>query len=397
MSSEHHVRNEVRLRNVSNWQIYALQTEEERGEGPNCLPLDIDNCRNITFANLYLYRVMSTYSPFPHAVKILSSRDLRFRNVHVYSPSKFTFDTTIFDQTHKTETRQREIALLNVSGSSSPAAGETKIEELAAGFNNIDNLTVDAEGNVYFIDSRWGRIYRWSPQNHDLKVVRQFPFEPAGLALDNSGNLLVVFRNRTVVAFHPGSKDDEFSVLPPVPAVPRPGLTAILPVSRWRDAHDFLEVNYRAPTIQYLSPDGTTFIPAPEEFKTSPTGRGFNSTIDLTRAYALAPAFTNQPFYVADEFGQKTWSFMVNSDGSLSNPKLFAEEGEAGVAVDASGNVYVAAGNIFVYDPSGKQLDLIHVPERPTSLVFGGKDRRTLFIGARTALYEVRPSSLKSQ
>ncbi len=32
LSSEHHVRHEVQLHNVSNWRIYALQTEEERGE-----------------------------------------------------------------------------------------------------------------------------------------------------------------------------------------------------------------------------------------------------------------------------------------------------------------------------------------------------------------------------
>ena len=30
----------------------------------------------------------------------------------------------------------------------------------------------------------------------------------------------------------------------------------------------------------------------------------------------------------------------------------------------------------------------IDVPERPTSLAFGGKDGRTLFILARTSLYE---------
>ncbi|HUI08548.1 MAG TPA: SMP-30/gluconolactonase/LRE family protein, partial [Verrucomicrobiae bacterium] len=98
----------------------------------------------------------------------------------------------------------------------------------------------------------------------------------------------------------------------------------------------------------------------------------------------------NRRFYVADEFGQKTWSFSVNPDGSLADPKLFAEEGEAGNAVDAKGNVYVCAGNIFVYDSSGKQIDLIEVPERPTSLAFGGKDRRTLFIAARSSLYSVR-------
>jgi len=391
MSSEHHVRNEVKLRNVSNWQIYALQTEEERGEGPNCLPLDIDNCSNITFANLYLYRVISTYSPFPYAVKIRSSRNLRFRNVHVYSPSKFAFDNTIFDQTFNTEIRSREIAALNVSGKPPVPARETKVEKLVGGFNNIDSTVVDADGNIYFVDARWGHIYRWSPETRDLALVRDFPFEPVGLAFDKSGNLLVVTRNRAVVAFRPDSREAELTVLEPVPAVPRPGLTAILPVSRWRDAHDFIDVNTRPPSLQYLSPDATTFIPAPEDFANAGSRRSFFSTIDLIRAYGLAAAPTNRPFYVADEFGQKTWAFTVNPDGSMSNPKLFAEEGEAGVTTDAGGNVYVAAGNVFVYDPSGKQVDLIKVPERPTSLVFGGKDHQTLFIAARSSLYGVRP------
>ena len=387
MSSEHHVRNEVILRNVSNWQIYALQIEEERGEGPNCLPVDIDNCRNITFANLYLYRVMSTYSPFPYAVKIKGSRDLRFRNVHVYSPSKFTFDSTIFDQTHNTEIRSREIASLNISGKPPPQPRETKVEKLIGGFNNIDNLAVDSAGNVYFVDARWQRIYCWSPENRDLALVSDSPMEPVGLAFDKSDNLLVVTRTGSVYAL----RSNDVTALQPVAATQRPGMAAVLPVSRWRDAHDFIDVNTRPPSTQYLSPDGTVFIPAPDDFKNSDSPRSFYTTVDLIRAYALVSAPTNQPFYVADEFGQRTWAFSVNADGSLSNPKLFAEEGEAGVTTDIEGNVYVAAGNVLVYDPSGKQIGLIEVPERPTSLVFGGKERRTLFIAARSALYEARP------
>jgi sugar lactone lactonase YvrE len=43
-----------------------------------------------------------------------------------------------------------------------------------------------------------------------------------------------------------------------------------------------------------------------------------------------------------------------------------------------------------VYDPAGKQIDTINVPERPIQLSFGGKDSRTLFIAARTSLYSVR-------
>jgi sugar lactone lactonase YvrE len=182
---------------------------------------------------------------------------------------------------------------------------------------------------------------------------------------------------------------DEIAALQPDPAIPRPGLVPILPINRWRDAHDFIKVNTQPAPLHFLSPDGTTFFPMMKDFKSTGPMRSFPPAIDIIRAYGLAAAQTNQPFYVADEFGQKTWSFTVLPDGSLGDPKLFAEEGEAGITTDTDGNVYVAAGNVFVYDRSGKQIDLIEVPERPTGLVFGGKDRQTLFIAARGSLYEV--------
>ena len=69
---------------------------------------------------------------------------------------------------------------------------------------------------------------------------------------------------------------------------------------------------------------------------------------------------------------------------------MFAYRGGEGVAVDALGNVYIAAGQIYVYDPQGKPIDTIDVPERPIHLAFGGRDGRTLFIAARTSLYAVR-------
>jgi hypothetical protein len=39
LSSEHHVRMEVKLDHVSNWELVALQTEEEHGEGGRAVPL----------------------------------------------------------------------------------------------------------------------------------------------------------------------------------------------------------------------------------------------------------------------------------------------------------------------------------------------------------------------
>src|ERR1017187_6085022 len=152
MSSEHHVRHEIQLHNVSNWHIYALQTEEERGEGGFALPLEIAGSSNITVANFHIYRVISTFQPFPWAIEISNSKNIRFRNIHCYSNSKVSFDDAVYDRTHNVEIRQREFASLTVSGnapaahpkaaSTSRAAG-AQVQKLAGGFYNISGGAVD--------------------------------------------------------------------------------------------------------------------------------------------------------------------------------------------------------------------------------------------------------------
>ena len=55
---------------AANWEIYALQTEEERGESGFAPPLEIDSSSNITVANFHIYRVISSNQPFPYAMKV---------------------------------------------------------------------------------------------------------------------------------------------------------------------------------------------------------------------------------------------------------------------------------------------------------------------------------------
>ena len=116
ISSEHHVRNEIQVRNAAHWRFYALQTEEERGESGFALPIEIDSSHDITFANFHSYRVISSFQPFPWAVKVSNSRDIRFRNFHCDSNSKASFDSAVYDQTHDVEIRQHEFAWLDISG-----------------------------------------------------------------------------------------------------------------------------------------------------------------------------------------------------------------------------------------------------------------------------------------
>jgi hypothetical protein len=75
--------------------------------------------------------------------------------------------------------------------------------------------------------------------------------------------------------------------------------------------------------------------------------------------------------------------------------------GPDGNKVDARGNLWVAGlledppapirvGNVLVYDPSGKLLGKILLPERALNVGFGGPDWKTLYISATTSVYRVK-------
>jgi sugar lactone lactonase YvrE len=400
MSLEHHVSNEMIVQNASNWRFYAVQFEEEREEGPKALPLQIDRSSNLLFANTFFYRVISCFVPFPYATKISESRDIRFRNLHCYSNSRVSFDSTIFETTANAEVRDPELAVLDVTSGTLPSQPKTespivaagaKVEKLADGFLNIAGAAVDAEGTLYFADAREKRIYRWSPEQRKAEVVRQLEQQPVNLAFDKAGNLLVVAYtgNGTVLAFRPDQENSEIVTIAAQPAAPRPGKTIMLPVNRWMHNPEFQQDSTMAKPSHFVSPDSSTFIPASQDFTTGATMWG-TKMADVLRAFRLAPAIAGQMFYVTNEVELKTWAFKVAEDGTLSDPKLFANEGGECVAVDDQGNVYIAAGQIRVFDPAGKQLDTIEVPQRPICLIFGGPDRKTLFITARSSLYSVQ-------
>jgi sugar lactone lactonase YvrE len=124
-----------------------------------------------------------------------------------------------------------------------------------------------------------------------------------------------------------------------------------------------------------VAPDGVTIIP---------------ECYDLARSSSVLEALPGKPFYTADEYDRRMVKMEVSVDGQLSNLKYFVEQAEFGSAVDSHGNVYVADGQISIFDKNGNKTGKIEVPERPSSIQFGGKDGNTLFITARSSLYSIR-------
>ncbi len=392
LSCEHHVRNEIKLDGAENWELDALQTEEERGESGDALPLEIDRSRNITIANYHGYRVISSFAPFPYAVKVSESTGIRIRNMHTDSNSKVSFDNSVFDATHHAEVRAREFASLDVSGEATAAAPGTaspvlaphaKVEKLADGFFSASGGAVDAKGALYFVDTHWQRIYRWDAENREAVVEASDPQQPENLAMDKAGDLLVVSRSGAGTVYALGS-DGKMTMIDKQAATERSGATEYLP------AGVFELRQYSSPrNWQYAAPDGSAYISAGDEFVQGHTEWG-TKMADLLRTFGLEKAVPGKPFYVTTENAERTFRGTVTATGSVTDLKPFTETGGECVVQDERGRVYVAAGQILVYSPEGKMLGRIAVPERPIDLVFGGADRKTLYILMHHSLYAVK-------
>jgi len=436
LSNEHHLRNEFKFDHVENWDINAPQTEEEAGESPEALSLEIDDCRNLTIANYHGYRVTRSRAPFPAAVRIYRSSDIHFRNLHVNAESgygicdangcgtflrlsKFPYENSIEDMTHHLEVREREFAALEIPADPQrPQQGDastvlekgTTVKKLEGGFFSISGAAVDAAGKLYFVDHHSQRIYGWS-QKEGLTVERDNPLDPVNLAFDKSGNLLVVSSagpESTVYTFKPRSSAEELTVMAPRPVQPHKHAAVILPVNWWNNgefkdqlnldtlrfttlAEMFAEDATTPKTREYLSADGSVFLPAGRVFQQGPandtSGWRFSDNLDT---YGFLVAELGERVYVSSESEDITYSATVKPDGTLADLKPFVQRGGESVAVDAHGNIYVANGQIFVYAQDGHQIAEIDVPERPLQLIFGGPDRRTLFILAHHALFAAR-------
>ncbi|MBN1479710.1 gluconolaconase [candidate division KSB1 bacterium] len=414
MSVEHHIRNEAHFKNVSNWQVYAFQLEEEYTEGPDCQPVELQDCRNMLFANLYMFRTIRLKTPYPYSIRTWNCQDVELLNVHNYSQIKYTTDVPVYDINLDTDVRPWEFTRLYITGDEKRPRPlkliKGTVEQLATGFEFAEGITRDSHGNIYFCEQRMRRIYKWDCDRNSLSMVAELPWQPLSLACDTEDNLLVIFRYDPqpgykidgeqesvptlpdasgtsfsgwgnsgfatwIYSIDPQNPEETITLLPRAPMGSIKNIVkAIYPAHRWRDSHDFNDVAVRVPDNCFVAPDGVTIIP---------------ECYDLARSSSVLEAFPGVPFYQSDEYDTRTVKLDVDESGLLSNMRHFVEQGEFGSAVDEKGNLYIANGHIYVYNAKGERIGMIKVPERPATIQFGGKDNKILFITARSSLYAV--------
>ena len=84
-------------------------------------------------------------------------------------------------------------------------------------------------------------------------------------------------------------------------------------------------------------------------------------------------------------------AFAVDETGRLGRGRVFAEVSPGlpdGFRVDTEGNVWTSCQNgVLCYDPKGKLLGKIKIPQMVSNLTFGGPKKNRLFITATKSLY----------
>lgn len=123
---------------------------------------------------------------------------------------------------------------------------------------------------------------------------------------------------------------------------------------------------------------------------------------DVERPNGIQLSRDEKTLYVANTAGEYVFSYPVLGEGKLGPRKEFAklagyEKGETGfssgadgLAIDAEGRLYVASNKgIEVFSSTGAALGIITIPQKPQNFAFAGKDKKTLYVVGRGAVYKI--------
>jgi gluconolactonase len=266
---------------------------------------------------------------------------------------------------------------------------KARIRKVATGFRFTEGPVWNRDENsLLFSDIPADRIYKLD--EHGAVSVFMAPSGCSnGLTLDRHGRL--------IVCAHGGRR---------VSRIESDGSITVL-------AGEFHGKRLNSPNDVVVKSDGAIYFTDPpygihmEEqeqpvqgvYRISADGESLSLVADdFDRPNGLAFSPDEEKLYVADSSSRRhVRVFDVHDDGSLSGGEVFCDmnTGASGVPdgmkVDIQGHLFCAGpGGIWVLTGAGVHLGTIVTPELPANCCWGAEDGRSLYITARTSIYEIR-------
>ncbi|HEX4163854.1 MAG TPA: SMP-30/gluconolactonase/LRE family protein [Bryobacteraceae bacterium] len=265
------------------------------------------------------------------------------------------------------------------------AAAGAKLTLLANSFKFTEGPATDKQGNVLFTDQPNNRILEWSVDGK-LSTFMSDSGRSNGMYFDRSGDLYACADlNNQLWEIDPATKKvtvlvkdyDGKKLNGPNDVWVRPdgGIYITDPFYK-RDYWTRGGMEQPGQYVYYLTPDHEKLTPVIQDMK-QPNG--------------IVGSPDGKRLYVADIGGNKTYSYSINQDGTLSDKTLFVDMGSDGMTIDDKGDLYLTGKGVTVFNANGEEIDYIPIDKPWTgNIKFGGKDRDTLFITASDSLYSLR-------
>jgi gluconolactonase len=262
-----------------------------------------------------------------------------------------------------------------------------ELRKVAGGFGFTEGPVWDPRGFLLVSDEEQNKIFRVFPDGRNQSIFETG--DPDGSTLDRNLHLITTASVlRALVEVHP---DGTYRVL----------------------ADKYEGKRFNSPNDVVLGPDGALYftdptldlpkgdkqeIPFQGVYRLGADGSVRLLTQELVQPNGLAFSPDGKRLYIDDSKTREIRVYDVGANGELTNGRLFGrEEGPPrsgvpdGMKVDRKGNLFVTGPlGIWVWDENGNQLGTIVMPEQPANLAWGDADFRTLYITAKTSVYELK-------
>ncbi|MCS6978408.1 MAG: SMP-30/gluconolactonase/LRE family protein [Gemmatales bacterium] len=262
-----------------------------------------------------------------------------------------------------------------------------RIVKLHGNFQFTEGPAADRQGNVYFTDIPAEKIYKVTPRG-ELSVFQDKSNHANGLMFNQKGELVACEMDGQVVAYSADGKS-------------RRVLASEYQGKRFNAPNDL--VIDRTGGIYFTDPTFRAPMPLPQGkaavYYLSPEGKVTRLIDDLPNPNGVILSPDEKTLYVVPSGQAEMMAYPVEAPGKLGKGRVFCTlqqpEGRSGtggdgLTVDVKGNLYITSQlGIQVFDPNGKLLGILKFPEQPANVTFGGPDRKTLYVTARTSLYSV--------
>jgi gluconolactonase len=290
--------------------------------------------------------------------------------------------TTFLMKTHA----QTNSALdtVQMKNKSSIIADGAQLQLVSDQFGFTEGPATDKDGNIFFTDQPNNRIWKYDTEGK-LSVFLEKAGRSNGTYFDKQGNLVTCADERNELwSITPTGK---ITVL----LKDVNGLHLNGPNDLWIHPNSggiyFTDPYYQRDYWTHKSPQ----IEGQKVYYL-PTGKAPIVVADnLVKPNGIIGTPDGKYLYVADIEGNKTYKYTIAADGTLTQQTLHVPMGSDGMTLDNQGNIYLTGKGVTVFDPEGKQIEHIDIPDGWTgNVTFGGKQKDLLFITASKAVYTLK-------